>query len=220
VSEYDPILPLAPATTGGDLERVQELFENASRPYLASPWSWAAWALLLPGAALATPATLARFGGAGVLFLWSAAILLGGAVEMAPLWRRGRATATPLAAWALRVQGNLSLVAAALSAVLVAFDAAWLLPGLWLLLLGHSLYLLGGLAFAPFRRCGLLYQGAGLLALWPRLPSLLLFAAAVAAGNLYLAASVWREQRGRRRTGEDEAGVSDAARSTSRSADR
>jgi len=199
VSEYDPFLPAAPLAAGDDLVRVQDLFAAASRPYLSSPLSWAAWAVLLPGAAFSTPAVLERFGGAGVLFLWSAAILLGGAVEMAPVWRRGRGAATPLAAWALRVQGNLSLVAAALSAVLVWFDAAWLLPGLWLLLLGHSLYLLGGLAFPPFRLCGLLYQGAGLLALSPRLPALTVFAAAVGAGNLFLAASVWRERRRERR---------------------
>lgn len=212
MSEYDPLIPEAPAASGGDLERAQELFEAASRPYLASPWSWAAWALVLPAAALATPRVLARFGGAGVLFLWSAAILAGGAVEMAPLWRRDHGAATPLAAWVLRVQGNLSLVAAALSAVLVWQGAAALLPGLWLLLLGHSFYVLGGLAFAPFRVCGLLYQGAGLVALWPRAPALGIFAAAVGIGNLYLAASLWRE---RRRAGAPP--LSDAARSTSRS---
>jgi len=38
-------------------------------------------------------------------------------------------------------------VALALSALLVWQDLAWALPGLWLLLLGHSFYMLGGIAF-------------------------------------------------------------------------
>jgi hypothetical protein len=197
VSEYDPLLPLSDAPISDDLERVQARFAAASRPYLSSPWSWLAWALILPAAALATPTSFAIGEAPAVLLLWSGAILLGGALEMAAYVRRSRGGATPLASWALRAQGNLSLVVTALSALLVWQGLPWALPGLWLLLLGHSLYLMGGLAFAPFRACGLLYQAAGLLALWPRSRPLLVFAAATAAGNLWIAVSVWRESRSR-----------------------
>jgi hypothetical protein len=99
---------------------------------------------------------------------------------------------TPLAAWALRIQGNLSLVAVALSALLIWQDLAWALPGLWLLLLGHSFYMLGGLAFEPFRACGILYQIGGIAALWPGGAPLPVFAAATAAGNLWMGIAVWR----------------------------
>ena len=56
-------------------------------------------------------------GPAGVMGLWSGAILAGGAVEIGSYWRRRAAGSTPLAAWTLRAQGNLSLVAVALSAL-------------------------------------------------------------------------------------------------------
>ncbi len=110
--------------------------------------------------------------------------------------RRSRAGAAggTLAAWVLRVQGNLSMVAVGFSVLLVWQDVAWALPGVWLLLLGHSFYMLGGLAFDPFRVCGLIYQAGGLAALWPGGPSLAIFAAATAAGNLWMALGVWRER--------------------------
>jgi hypothetical protein len=92
----------------------------------------------------------------------------------------------------LRLQGNLSLIALALSVLLVWLDAAWALPGLWLLLLGHSFYMLGGLAFAPLRVCGVLYQLGGLAALWPRGAPLVVFALATAAGNVWMGIGVWR----------------------------
>lgn len=98
----------------------------------------------------------------------------------------------------LRIQGNLSLVALALSVLLVWQNLAWALPGLWLLLLGHSLYLLGGLAFPPMRTCGVVFQLGGALALWPGLDPLMAFAAATAAGNLWMALQVWRLGRERR----------------------
>jgi len=125
---------------------------------------------------------------------------VGGSVEVAAILQiggraDGRAERTPLAAWVLRVQGNLSLVALALSILLVWQDLAWALPGLWLLLLGHSLYLLGGLAFPPMRTCGAVFQAGGVLALWPRLDPLWAFAAATAAGNLWMALQVWRLRR-------------------------
>ena len=131
-----------------------------------------------------------------MLFAWSAVILLGGAVEVAMIRRSGRKEmGSTLAAWVLRLQGNLSFVALALSALLVWQDLAWALPGLWLLLLGHSFYMLGGLAFPPFRACGLLYQLGGLIALWPGGNPLLAFAAATAVGNLWMGIGVLRENR-------------------------
>jgi hypothetical protein len=227
-SEYEPLFA-AKSATAGDLATVQELFREASGPYLRSFWSWLAWAFVLPGAALATPWALARSGPAGVLLAWSVAILLGGAIEMAAIrgaagrgarrdvrtWHpqaaadepeegEGEATGegkaaggrSPLATWALRTQGNLSLVALALSALLLWEDLAWAVPGLWLLLLGHSFYLLGGIAFRPFRAYGLLYQIGGVAALWPGSAPLPLFALTAAAGNLWMAWAVWRESRG------------------------
>jgi hypothetical protein len=172
------------------------LFRAASRPFLQSPWSWFCWAALLPAVALATPYAFRRFGAAGVLFAWSAAILLGGAVEILAIRRAGGTTGSgTLAAWVLRLQGNLSFVALVLSALLVWQDLAWALPGLWLLLLGHSFYMLGGLAFEPFRVCGLLYQLGGVAALWPGGSPLVAFAVATAVGNLWMGVGVWRERR-------------------------
>ena len=146
--------------------------------------------------ALATPFAFRRSGPAGVLFAWSAAILVGGAVEILAIRRGGGSTGSgTLAAWVLRLQGNLSFVALFLSALLVWQDLAWALPGLWLLLLGHSFYMLGGLAFEPFRVCGLLYQLGGLAALWPGGSPLMAFAVATAVGNLWMGVGVWRERR-------------------------
>src|SRR5258708_12674065 len=86
-SEYEPVFGDRGAAAGGDLVTVRELFRAASGPYLRSAWSWLAWALILPGAALATPRVLARFGPSGTLLTWSGAILLGGATEMAAIRR-------------------------------------------------------------------------------------------------------------------------------------
>jgi hypothetical protein len=136
-------------------------------------------------------------GPAAVLFAWSAVILAGGAVEIVGIRRAGGGFgggSTPLASWVLSVQGNLSLVALALSFLLVWQESAWALPGLWLLLLGHSFYILGGLAFPPFKTCGLIYQVGGLVALWPGGAPLLAFAVATAVGNLWMGFSIWRER--------------------------
>jgi hypothetical protein len=126
-------------------------------------------------------------------------ILLGGAVEILAIRRGQQSGRSTLAAWVLRLQGNLSFVALALSAVLIWQDLAWVLPGLWLLLLGHSFYMLGGFAFDPFRVAGLVYQIGGLLALWPTLlgthSPLLVFAAATFLGNLWIGIGVWRQTR-------------------------
>ena len=110
-SEYEPLFDPAPIGTD-DLEPVRDHFRAASRPFLRSPWSWFSWAVLLPAAALATPLALRLGGPAGVLFTWSGVILLGGAVEILAIRRAGRRTAaSTLAAWVLRLQGNLSLIA-------------------------------------------------------------------------------------------------------------
>jgi hypothetical protein len=196
-SEYEPLFARHAAEVADDLEPVRERFRAASRPFLRSPWSWFAWTVLLPAAALVTPGAWRAGGFSGVLFTWSGVILLGGAVELVAIRQSRRAGgmggSTPLASWVLRVQGNLSLVAVALSALLIWQDLAWALPAVWLLLLGHSFYMLGGLAFEPFRTCGILYQLGGLVALWPgyALPA---FAIATAAGNLWMGIAVWRSR--------------------------
>lgn len=206
-SEYDPFFG-ADEDAEDDLAPVRERFRAASRSFLASPWSWLAWSLLLPAAALATPVAARRAGPAGVLFTWSAAILAGGAVEGALILRAGRRAGaararTPIAAWALRTQGNLSLVGLALSALLLLTNQAWALPGLWLLLLGHSFYVLGGLASPALRTCGLIFQAGGFLALaaffWPGIGGpgpLGVFAGASFLGCLWMTLRVWREGRG------------------------
>ena len=165
-SEYDPLFPADPPAEGpDDLDRVREQFAAASRPYLRSPWPWLAWAVLLPAAALATAPVGAGRGPAAVLLLWSGTILAGGAVEATAFLRHRRADgpgaeprSSRLARWVLRLQGNTSLVAVALSLALVWNGEAALLPGLWLLLLGHSFYSLGGLALSAFKPYGLLLQ--------------------------------------------------------------
>ncbi|HEV8578272.1 MAG TPA: hypothetical protein VGX68_04255 [Thermoanaerobaculia bacterium] len=193
-SEYEPLFDPAP-TGADDLEPVRDRFRAASRPFLRSPWSWFTWAALLPAAAFATPLAFRLGGASGVLFLWSGVILLGGAVEMLAIRRSGhKGSGGTLAAWVLRLQGNLSLVALVLSVLLVWQDLAWALPGLWLLLLGHSFYMLGGLAFPPLRACGILYQLGGLAALWPGGSPLAVFALATAAGNVWMGIGVWRER--------------------------
>jgi hypothetical protein len=196
MGEYDPLLGAA-RHESDDLERARDLFAAASRPHLVSPWPWVAWAVVLPVAALATPSVLAAFGPAGPLLLWSAAILLAGAVEFAGILRgRRRHQSSPLAGWVLSLQGNLSLVAVVLSAALLWAEAGALLPGLWLLVLGHSFYLMGGLAFPPFRFYGLLYQVGGLVALWPDLlDPYKVLASVTFVGNLWLAVAVARAGR-------------------------
>jgi hypothetical protein len=193
MSEYDPLLA---EEDSEDLAQVEELFAAASAAYLASPWTWLAWSLLLPAAALATRPAMAMGGARLVGLAWSLAILAGGAIELIGLRRsRPHRTSTPLAGWVLRAQGNLSLVGVVLSLALVAADRPLALPGLWLLLLGHSFYTHGGLAFPPFRVAGLLYQAGGVAALWPwGVDPLPVFAAATAGGNLWLFWSLRRRR--------------------------
>jgi hypothetical protein len=199
VSEYDPVFPERDRRDdeASDLARARELFARASRPYLSSPVPWLAWAALLPAAALLTARATTAAGPAGVLALWSAAIVAGGVVESVYLFRARRRLGggTPLGSWAMTLQGNLSLVAVALSAVLLATGNSRYLPGLWLLLLGHSLFGLGGLAFRPQRTAGIVYQLGGALALVPGVAELHAFAAATALGNLWVAAGLARGAR-------------------------
>lgn len=213
-SEYDPLFS-SRSSSGGedeDLEAVRERFQAAGTPYLASPWTWCAWALLLPAAALATPLALAAAGFAGTLFLWSAAILVGGGIE-ATAMRRAGAGGSALASWAMRVQGNLSLVALVLSVLLLWRGEAWALPGLWLLLLGHSFFQLGGLSFPALKRYGLTYQLGGLVALVAASHALTAFAVTTALANGGLALAAWRRRREAR-------GDVTPARSARRSGDR
>lgn len=201
-SEYDPIRQTIDDPLAEDgLERVRELFEEASRPYLSQPWSWLAWGLILPLTALMTPWILGATGGLGVVFLWSAAVLVGGVFEAFHILRarrRGGVVSSSLANWVLRAQGNLSLVAVLVSVALLLQGQAWLLPGIWLLLLGHSLFSLGGLAFGALRAGGLVYQVGGLLAIWPHGQGLGIFAVATFVGNLWIAWSIWRAGSGNR----------------------
>ncbi len=189
-SEYDPVFADRAAPQRDDLRPVRQLFQTAAEPFTRSPWSWLAWALLLPAVALATDTLWGRFGVRGVVFGWSAAILVGGVLEASIVRGRDGETRTTLAGWVLRSQANLSLVAVLVSAALVWAERVALVPGLWLLLLGHSFLVLGGLAFPPFRRAGWIYQLAGVGALWPGQDGLLWFAAGTAAGNLVIAAGV------------------------------
>lgn len=196
MSEYDPLFgqtSLQESEALDDLEPIRDRFLAASRPFLRSPWTWVGWAIVLPGVALATPWAFELRGPAGVLFAWSIAILLGGAVEVAAI-RRGpqRSGTSALARWALSAQGNLSVVAVLLSGLLVWFELPFLLPGVWLLLLGHSFYVLGGVSFPPLRIYGLIFQAGGVAALWPDGAPLLAFALAAFFGNAWMALAIWR----------------------------
>ncbi len=194
-SEYEPAFSYHPTDPEAlaELEGVKARFRAAAGPYLASPWPWLGWGLALPAAALATGAVGKRWGPSGVLLLWSFAILAAGAIEARSFWKR-KGRGSLLAAWALRAQGNLSLVALLLTVVLVIGDRLPLLPGLWLLLLGHSFYVLGGLSFSALSRFGLAYQLGGAAALFAGPAALAVFAATTAFANLGLALAVLRRR--------------------------
>lgn len=197
-SEYDvPSLtrPASPESVAR-FARVREEFQRAAAPYLASPWGWLAWGLVMPVAALVTQAAGQVLGFRGIALLWSFAILLAGGVEAWAL-RRAGAGGSPFASWALTVQGNLSLVGLALSLMLLLRNNTVYLPGLWLLLLGHSFFSLGGLSYPALRRFGLAYQVGGLAALIVSSDALLIFAATTGLANLGLVVAVVR--RGARR---------------------
>jgi len=192
-SDYEPLFAPKKAPVD-DLEAVRNIFAGAAAPFIRSPWSWAAWALLLPGAALATPTVLGRYGPFHVVIAWCLVIILGGMVEMWVLRRGGGTERTTVAGWVLRSQANLSFIAVAISAVLIWYRQPAVLAGVWLLVLGHSFLVLGGLAFRPFRRAGWIYQLAGIGALWPGQNSLGWFAAATALGNALIAIAVARRR--------------------------
>lgn len=194
-SDYDPLVPPAALSSEAtDLEQVRALFARSADRFLRSPLSWVVWAVVLVAAALLTP-RLQNLEPAAVVVLWSMAILVGGVFEGVALMRGGRAgDRSELASWVLRSQGNLSLLAVALSVALIWNGFPSLLPGLWLLVLGHSFFSHGGLGFQPFRIAGLIYQAGGLAALVPGIDPLLAFAAAAGAGNLWLAYSVRRRR--------------------------
>lgn len=132
-----------------------------------------------------------------MLFLWSATILVGGAAELAGLRRGGvrLGGATALASWVLRLQGNLSLIALVLSLLLLWLEHAWAIPGVWMLVVGHSFYMLGGFAFGPFRIAGVILQVGGILSLWPDGHPLGTFALSSACANLWIGVGLWRENR-------------------------
>lgn len=195
VSEYDPLLPERWQEPDPTAERefadIRAHFAAASRPFLSSPWTWLGWAVILPIAALLTPRFAARPG--SVLFLWSAAILVGGLVEFLAIRRRRFfSQRTPIASWALNLQGNLSLVGLVLSAAVLGAGRPDLLPGLWCLVLGHSFFALGGLAFRPMRTAGLLFQLGGLVSFLPNVPPLPTFATTAAVACSWLAWGVAR----------------------------
>ncbi|MFN7960209.1 MAG: hypothetical protein U0002_02975 [Thermoanaerobaculia bacterium] len=197
-SEYDSLFGRRSPSPEAQEEfaEVQAKFRSAAAPYLASPWPWLGWGLVLPTLALLTPSLLRAGGYGAVLLGWSLGILVAGAVEALSMWRRG-AGASLLAAWALRAQGNLSLVGLLLSGYLVWRDVLSALPALWLLLLGHSFYILGGLSFPALRRYGLGYQLGGALALVAGSRTLMVFAATTFVANLGLALGLAFERRRR-----------------------
>ena len=192
MSEYDPLIRRSEDATSDDLESARTLFAEASRAYLSSPIPWLVWAIVLPGAGLLTPLTASRGGASAVLALWSVAVLIGGGVEGYAILRRGGRRSTPLGGFAMKLQGNISLVGVVLSVLLVWQGLPTSLPGLWLLLIGHSFVNLGGLAFRPMRQAGFVYQLGGALALWPGTWAMPIFAAATALGNLWIALGLIR----------------------------
>lgn len=196
-SEYDPLRAREPLSSGGsDLDRVRTLFARASSGYLRSPWPWLCWALVLPVAALETRAVAQAGGPIAVLLLWSLVILVAGAVEGISMWRsRKTAVASDITRWVFKAQGNLSLIAIVLTAALAWQQAYDLLPGIWLLLIGHSFFSVGSLAAKALRRGGLLYQLGGAVSLLPGLDSLVAFAATTAVANGVIAVSLWLSLR-------------------------
>jgi hypothetical protein len=211
-SEYDELFgdPAEEERSAAEAAAVRRAFRDAASPYISAPLPWFAWGVILPAAALATPLASSFAREAGVTILWSVAILIGGAIEgVAILRQQRRRGRSSLGAWAMRAQGNLSLVAVALSGLLLWIDGARFLPGLWLLLLGHNFFALGGLAFPPMRIAGFLYQAGGVAALVPGFQPLWAMAAATALGNVWIGWGIVRE-RGRRlqAAGEPDNGVS------------
>ncbi len=196
-SEYDPLRPRHPLSgEASDLDKVQTLFAGAASGYLSSPWPWVCWAIVLPVAGVMT-AEVAGVGGAlAVLLLWSLAILFGGAFEALAMRRSRRAAVrSDITRWVFRGQGNLSLIAIVLTAALVWQRMYDFLPAVWLLLIGHSFFAVGGLASSALRRGGLLYQLGGVVSLLPWFESLAAFAVTTAVANGTIAMSLFLRRR-------------------------
>jgi hypothetical protein len=195
MTEYDPVFErkTSPADEA-DLEAVRRAMVRAAGPYLRSPLPWLLWAVVLPLVALTTPAVMTSGGLRGVLFLWSGGILAAGVVEMF-LYRRSQAGSprSPLAGWIMRSQGNLSALVLVLSLLLAWHHLVWALPGLWLLLLGHSLYTFGKLLLPSLRSAGLLYQLGGVVALVAGDRSLQIFALTILIANCWVALGIRRQ---------------------------
>ena len=189
-SEYEPVFGAPSGSFSSDLAEAKQLFEEASRPFLGSPLPWLGWAILFPCAALLTGAVAASFSWVGVLLLWSVTILVGGFVEILSIRRRRPMVSSSLASWVFQTQANLSLVAVVLSLVLVVYGRPQAIPAVWLLVLGHSLFMLGGLAFHPVRQAGLLYQVGGILTLLPQLDSMVTLAVTTLIANGWISLKV------------------------------
>ncbi len=178
------------------MDKVQELFSHAASGYVSSPWPWVCWAFVLPAAALMTPTVATAVGPVAVLLLWSVAILLAGAVEALSM-RRARKGVTPsdITRWVFRGQGNLSLIAIVLTLALGWQRMYEFLPAVWLLLIGHSFFSIGGLAASALKRGGLLYQVGGVISLLPWFESLIVFAVTTAVANATIALSLLLRRR-------------------------
>lgn len=196
-SEYDPVFgpPSVGASSSSDLAEARELFEEASRPFLGSPLPWLGWAILFPAAALLTGAVAQSFAWVGVLLLWSATILVGGFVEIATIRSRRPAVSSSLASWVFQAQANLSLIAVVLSLALLFYGRPEAIPAVWLLVLGHSLFMLGGLAFGPVRQAGLLYQVGGILTLLPLFDPMVVLAVTTFFANGWIGLKVAQRNR-------------------------
>jgi hypothetical protein len=196
-SEYDPLRPRQPLSgEASDLDKVQALFAGAASGYVSSPWPWVCWAIVLPAAAMMTTEVATVVGPLAVLLLWSIAILVAGAVEAFSM-RRARNTAgrSDITGWVFKGQGNLSLIAIVLTGALAWQRLYDFLPAVWLLLIGHSFFAVGGLASNALKRGGLLYQIGGVVSLLPWFESLDVFAAATALANGTIAASLFLRRR-------------------------
>lgn len=196
-SEYDPIppRPLLSAEPS-DLERARVLFERSASGYLRSPWPWWVWSLLLPAAALLTRRVYPVAGPLATLVLWSVVILIGGAVEAILIFGGGeRVARTPLAGWVLKTQGNLSLVAVALSGLLLWRELPEYLPAVWLLLVGHSFHGIGTLSLRPLRDAGVMLQLGGIAAMLPAADGLVVLAVSFFASCLWIGLGIHRRNR-------------------------
>ena len=83
----------------------------------------------------------------------------------------------------------------ALSVVLVWKGLHGFLPAVWMLLVGHSFFVIGKLSFGPMRTAGLLLQAGGILALVPALDGFVVFAVCAFAACFWIGLGVRRRLR-------------------------